>query len=83
MRLTKAMKEQLLNTKGEFNSEYDKHLYLCLMFADLGESMSNRAESIMKAITELRSEYQRVLEEAEEYAKKFEEEYEILNNLKG
>ena len=80
VRLTDEIKSGLLDN-GEFISDYHKHIYLALFYAELSDDRMQQAVQLRDRINNMTEEYERLLVEADEYADKFTQEFDLAKQL--
>lgn len=81
VRLTEEIKSGLLDDNNEFISEYHRHIYLALFYAELSDSKMQQALDLRGRIDDMTREYEQLLVEADEYAEKFTSEFEEAKKL--
>ena len=81
VRLTEEIKSGLLDDNNEFISEYHKHIYLALFYAELSDDKLQQAMVLRNRIGDMTREYECLLVEADEYADKFTSEFEEAKKL--
>ena len=81
VRLTEEIKSGLLDDNNEFISEYHKHIYLALFYAELSDNKLQQALVLRDRIDDMTREYEQLLVEADEYTDRFNEEFELAKQL--
>ena len=81
VRLTEEIKSGLLDEVGSFVSDYHKHVYLALFYAELSDDRLQQAMTLRDRIDDMTREYERLLVEADEYADKFSAEFDLAKQL--
>ena len=81
VRLTDEIKSGLLDDNNEFISDYHKHIYLALFYAELSDDKLQQAMVLRDRIDDMTREYEQLLVEADEYADKFTSEFEEAKKL--
>ena len=81
MKLTNEIKSGLLDEVGSFVSDYHKHIYLALFYAELSDDRMQQAVQLRDRINSMTEEYERLLVEADEYADKFSAEFDLAKQL--
>ena len=81
MKLTNEIKSGLLDEVGSFVSDYHKHIYLALFYAELSDDRMQQAVQLRDRINNMTEEYERLLVEADEYADKFTQEFDLAKQL--
>ena len=81
VRLTDEIKSGLLDDNNEFISDYHKHIYLALFYAELSDDKLQQAMVLRNRIDDMTREYEQLLVEADEYADKFTSEFEEAKKL--
>lgn len=81
VRLTEEIKSGLLDDNNEFISEYHKHIYLALFYAELSDNKLQRALALRDRINDMTREYEQLLVEADEYTDRFNAEFELAKQL--
>lgn len=81
VKLTEEIKSGLLDFEGNFISDYHKHIYLALFYAELSEEKMQEATVLHEKIEIMTSRYEQLLVEADAYADKFTEEFETAKKL--
>ena len=65
---------------GEFRGDYERKVYLALFYSELSDERMEQATKLRKQIDCMVEEYERLINESNEYINKFEEIYSELNN---
>ena len=81
VRLTEEITSGLLDDNNEFISEYHKHIYLALFYAELSDNKLQRALALRDRIDDMTREYEQLLVEADEYTDRFNAEFELAKQL--
>lgn len=81
VRLTEDIKSGLLDDNNEFISEYHRHIYLALFYAEMSDSKLQQALVLRDRIDDMTREYEQLLVEADEYTDRFNEEFEMAKQL--
>ena len=81
VRLTEEIKSGLLDDNDEFISDYHKHIYLALFYAELSDDKLQQAMVLRDRIDDMTREYEQLLVEADEYTDRFNAEFELANQL--
>lgn len=81
VRLTEEIKSGLLDDNGEFISEYHKHIYLALFYAELSDNKLQQALVLRDRIDDMTREYEQLLVDADEYTDRFNKEFELAKQL--
>lgn len=81
VRLTEEIKSGLLDDNNEFISEYHKHIYLALFYAELSDNKLQQALVLRDRIDDMTREYEQLLVEADEYTDRFNSEFELAKQL--
>ena len=81
VRLTDEIKSGLLDDNNEFISDYHKHIYLALFYAELSDDKLQQAMVLRDRIDDMTREYEQLLVEADDYADRFNEEFELAKQL--
>lgn len=81
VRLTEDIKSGLLDDNNEFISEYHKHIYLALFYAELSDNKLQQALVLRDRIDDMTREYEQLLVEADEYTDRFNSEFELAKQL--
>lgn len=82
VKLTDEIKSGLLYN-GEFISDYHRHIYLALFYAELSEDKMQQAVQLRSRIDDMTEEYERLLVEADGYAEKFTQEFDLAKQYEG
>ncbi len=83
VRLTNDVKSGLLAEDNTFISEYHKHIYLALFYAELSDDKLQQAVELRDRINTMTEEYERLLVEADGYAEKFTQEFDLAKQYEG
>lgn len=81
VRLTNEIKSGLLDDNNEFISEYHRHIYLALFYAEMSDSKLQQALVLRGRIDDMTEKYEQLLVEADEYTDLFNEEFEMAKQL--
>ena len=81
VRLTDEIKSGLLDDNNEFISEYHRHIYLALFYAEMSDNKLQQALVLRDRIGEMTEKYEQLLVEADEYTDRFNEEFELAKHL--
>lgn len=81
VRLTNEIKSGLLDDNNEFISEYHKHIYLALFYAEMSDNKLQQALALRDRISEMTEKYEQLLVEADDYTDRFNAEFELAKQL--